>query len=276
MMTSPAAGIELTRLDLESLRERLPGPTRSAVDRIEVLDRIDSTNSRLMEAGPVPDGRFRVCVAEEQTAGRGRRGRSWVSPRGASLYLSLAVGLAPSEAVSGVLALALGVGVAETLQRYGAEGIGLKWPNDLCAHGAKLGGILVESRRGSDAPGLLVAGLGLNLCWTREQGASIDRAWTDLSSVTPAGLPDRNALAAAMIATLWGVVDRRASDGLDGLQGRYAAFDILRGREAVVQAADGQFAGRIQGLGPDGELCLRIGGRDRLFSSAEVSVRPLP
>lgn len=275
-MRAPAAPTELIRLDPGSLRERLPGAVLSALDRIEVLDRVDSTNSRVMASGPVPSGRFRVCVAEEQTAGRGRRGRSWVSPPGASLYLSLAVGLAPREPVSATLTLALGVGVAETLQGYGARGIGLKWPNDLYAGGAKLGGILVESRRAGDAPGLLVAGLGLNLCWTQEQGANIGRAWTDLSSVTPAGLPDRNALAAAMIATLWGGLDRRASAGLDALQGRYAALDILRGREAVVHAPDGQYAGRVQGLGPDGELCLRIGGRDRLFTSAEVSVRPLP
>jgi BirA family biotin operon repressor/biotin-[acetyl-CoA-carboxylase] ligase len=275
-MMALAASIELAPLDLETLLDRMAGPTGAALAGIEVLDRVDSTNSRVMEAGHVPDGRFRVCLAEEQTAGRGRRGRTWISPRGASLYLSLGIGLAPGQPVSGALPLALGVAVAEALRRYGSEGIGLKWPNDLYAHGAKLGGILVESRRLGRGAGILVAGLGLNLHWSQAQGAAIDQASTDLSSITPRGLPDRNTLAGALIEALWEILGRRLSDGFDDLQDRYAALDILRDREIVVQAFDGRYAGHAQGISSDGALRVCVDGNVRELTSAEVSVRLLP
>jgi BirA family biotin operon repressor/biotin-[acetyl-CoA-carboxylase] ligase len=274
-MMASVASIELPPLDLAMLCARMAGPTRAALAGMEVLERADSTNTRVMEAGHVPDGRFRVCLAEEQTAGRGRRGRTWVSPRGASLYLSLGIGLAPGECASQVLPLGLGVAVAETLRRYGSEGIGLKWPNDLYADGAKLGGILVESHRAGHGPGILVAGLGLNLRWTQAQGAAIDQAWTDLSRVTPGGLPDRHDLAAGLIEALWGNLGRSVTDGVDDLQGRYAALDILRGREVAVQTPDGRFVGHAQGIGPDGALRVRVDGLVCELTSAEASVRLL-
>lgn len=275
-MTALSSNTDLAPLDLETLRYHLPAATQAALAGLEVLDRVDSTNLRLMKCRDIAMGRFCACLAEEQTAGRGRHGRTWISPRGTSLCLSLGIRLEPMEGVPGALPLALGVAVAETLRGFGARGIALKWPNDIYARGAKLGGILVESRRGSRGPGILVAGLGLNLHWQSGEGAAIGQAWTDLSRITPRPLPERNALASALIAALWAVLDGRWSGALESLHTRYASLDLLSGREVVVEAPDGRYTGAVQGIGAGGALRVRIDGRDREFSSGDVSVRLSP
>lgn len=265
----------LQPLDPGRLEAGLGARSRRALAGLEVLERVDSTNARLLRRSDIAPRRFIACLAEEQTAGRGRRGRAWVSPRGNSIYMSLARCLAPAEPMAGALSLMLGIGVVEALSRFGARGIGLKWPNDLVVGGRKLGGILVETRRAPGGRGVLVAGLGVNLRWRKAAGDGIDQPWSDLATVMPAGLPERNTLAAALIDAMWQVLERPRS-GLDaGVYARYAALDALSGRNVVVDTPMGRFSGPAQGIGPDGALRVRVGGRVREFLAAEVSVRAL-
>ncbi|NIQ54189.1 MAG: biotin--[acetyl-CoA-carboxylase] ligase, partial [Gammaproteobacteria bacterium] len=109
-----------------------------------VLETVDSTNRYLLDAGAPAGSRLRACVAGAQTAGRGRRGRQWVSPPGANLYLSVSRTFAGGTDPVRGLSLAVGVAVAEALEGLGVTGLALKWPNDIQLAGRKLGGILVE------------------------------------------------------------------------------------------------------------------------------------
>jgi BirA family biotin operon repressor/biotin-[acetyl-CoA-carboxylase] ligase len=262
-------------LDRRLVIASLTASTRSALAGLQVLERVDSTNARLLRRDDLPTDRPTACLAEEQTAGRGRRGRPWISPPGGSLYMSLGIGLTPGERVAGTLSLELGIAVVETLNRLGAEGVGLKWPNDLYAAGAKLGGILVETRRRGGTGGVLVAGLGLNLCRHTAYGEGIDQSWTDLAAVAPSGLPERNGLAAALVDAMWTGLKRRGAIVSTGLAERFAALDVLSGRDVVLDTPSGRFTGSSQGIGSNGALRVGIDGGVREFTAAEVSVRPV-
>src|SRR4051812_41816190 len=130
---------------------------------VEVLQRCGSTNAELLAREPTRQPVF--LFADEQTAGRGRRGRRWHATPGAAIMFSLRWEFDPPAARLGGLSLAVGVSIATTLHRLGASDVGLKWPNDLLAcvasGGAKLGGILIETRT-SGSRIAAVIGVGLN------------------------------------------------------------------------------------------------------------------
>ena len=147
---------QLDMLDQEKLSA--PSPDAS----LELIPIIGSTNQHLLERTNTLESGS-VCIAEYQAAGRGRRGREWVSPFGANLYLSMYWRLDAGMAAAMGLSLVVGVAVVEALEEMGVEGIKLKWPNDLYHNDKKLAGILVELSGQSGGAAHIVIGLGLNL-----------------------------------------------------------------------------------------------------------------
>ena len=240
---------------------------------VEVVPTLDSTNTELMRRARAGQPYPVLLVALEQTAGKGRRGRQWVSAPGASLTLSLGLPLAPQD-WSG-LSLAVGVSVAEALHPQ----VQLKWPNDLWWQGRKLGGILVETA--SIGPQrYAVIGLGLNVQAPASlpPAAAIDGQLP--APVPPAGLQELDATCAqrdagewlaALAPTLLRDVLRFERDGLAPFLPRFATRDALRG--VAVQLSDGQ-SGTAAGIGPDGALWLDTAQGRVAVTSAEVSVRP--
>ncbi len=130
---------------------------------LEVLFETDSTNTHLQAAAAPAPGRPRICFAELQRAGRGRRGRSWLAPFGSGLTFSVAWTFPETPPGLPALGLAIGVAVAEALRALGAEEVGLKWPNDIVWRRRKLGGLLLQLRTETGGPATVVAGVGLNL-----------------------------------------------------------------------------------------------------------------
>jgi BirA family biotin operon repressor/biotin-[acetyl-CoA-carboxylase] ligase len=123
---------------------------------VEAHARIGSTNDRALELASTPGHAFAVVVADEQTAGRGRRGAHWHSPRGSGLWMSVVL---PGDRAASHGSLLVGLAVAEAIEGVAAGvRVGIKWPNDLMIRGGKVGGILCES-----AGAALVAGIGINL-----------------------------------------------------------------------------------------------------------------
>ena len=137
----------------------------AADERIESIDwfeSLDSTNDYLLAAPKPAPSMARVALADEQTSGRGRGDKRWVSAAGGGLWMSIAYTFAPTPPALSTLTLAIGSDIAHCLGEFGAGGIMLKWPNDLMLDHRKLGGILVETRTAA-ASSTIVCGIGINL-----------------------------------------------------------------------------------------------------------------
>ncbi len=254
----------------EAVVPRLPGFT------VEILPEIDSTNTELMRRARAGQADPVLLIAHHQSAGRGRRGRGWVSAPGDSLTFSLGLPLAPAD-WSG-LSLAVGVAVAEALH----PDIVLKWPNDLWVGGRKLAGILVEtasvvaaSGAGAaavDAPARrqAVIGIGINIA-PRPPPNGADIAPACLRELWPQA--DAPGALARVVPPLVRALQTFESAGFAPFVTRFAARDLLQGRDVTL--SDGT-VGRAAGVDPRGALLVHTAAGLQIVSSSEVSVRPTP
>lgn len=215
-----------------------------------------------------------VCLAEEQSAGRGRRGRAWLSPAGQSIYLSM--GWVFSGSVSGLqgLSLAVGVAVANALESFGVNQVMLKWPNDLMVRGSKLGGVLVELHSAADGQLHVVVGVGLNLRMPEDTSQRLGRAVVDLMSVTDV-IVSRNELGARLIDEIAFLLSTYAVTGFSAYRQAWAQLDALYGAEVEVTGLDGGnvLVGVARGVDEDGALRIEAASGMRLIFGGEVSVR---
>lgn len=258
-------------LDADRIRAQLQAATVDALSSLEVAWSLDSTNSELLRR-KAPDHGVDALLAEQQTGGRGRRGRQWASPIASNLYLSLSRQFSGGLARLGGLSLVVGVAVAEALRQAGYEAVGVKWPNDLLAQGRKLGGILVEGGGEHGGPVRAVIGIGVNVRMPAPVATTIDQAWTDLVGLGE-GAPSRNTMAAKLLDTLLPALDQFDRDGLPPFLARYAALDVLAGRAVTVHGPQGDEQGVADGIGDDGALRVRMGQAVRQVHAGEVSVR---
>ena len=246
---------------------------------VEVLPQVDSTNAELMRRARQGIVDPVLLTTPEQTAGKGRQGKVWLSAPEASLTFSLGLPLAPqtSSGWSG-LSLAVGVSVARALH----PAVQLKWPNDLWVHDHKLGGILVETAS-IDTVGKLastryaVVGVGLNI---HTPTLAPNAAHTDTPHPMPPtsvqALHGCNHLTAGQVLALVApalVADllRFEREGFAAFAEAYAQRDALKGR--AVRLSDGQ-EGLANGVAPDGSLWLLSDTQRIAISHQEVSVRP--
>ncbi|HEY1392946.1 MAG TPA: biotin--[acetyl-CoA-carboxylase] ligase [Methylibium sp.] len=267
-MSLPVAPTTMLRWPAEELWEALqplcPGLS------VEVATEVDSTSSRLLERARAGDASPCLLVAERQTAGRGRLGRSWEASPGASLTFSLALPLAP-RAWSG-LSLVAGVALAEALH----ERVRLKWPNDLwlvdgAGQGRKLGGILIETAQAAGGPRVAVVGVGLNIRQEAIAGETTSRASLDeleSGAQAPATL-------LRIAAPLLRVLQAFEREGFAPWMARYAARDALAGRSIrLLQHQGGSSEGQALGVDEQGALLVQTAAGLQTITSAEVSVRP--
>lgn len=232
---------------------------------VHVLERCASTNTLLLQ------GEFRppcLVAAEEQTAGRGRRGRRWYSAPGASATFSVAhLSRRPLRELAG-LSLVAGVAAAQALHKLGATRTRLKWPNDLVIDGDKLGGILVETRsaRGST---LAVIGIGINCRESANVEKRVRRGVTSLERSMHR--VSRNRVIAAIGNSLAHALARFEREGLAPTRPEWEALDALAGQRMRVRLADGRvLSGVAGGLAEDGGLRLTTARGVRTVHSARV------
>ena len=244
---------------------------RKELAALEVYFETDSTNQRLLEAGMTGDVHRHACVAEFQSAGRGRRGRQWVAPLGAGVCLSIAWRFDLAVGLSG-LSLAVAVAVRRALLRIGAHGIGLKWPNDLVWHHKKLAGILAEVRGETGGPCTVVIGVGVNVALPHEAAEMIEQPYTDLQSVMKCDV-SRNALAAALISELLKLLPQYEAGGLAPFLSEWRQADAVRGEQIELSLPNRRVLGRAMDIDDNGALLVNIDGTVSRFISGEVSVR---
>ena len=271
----PGRGYQLVHpvdlLDPVAIREAMHADARALLSGLEVAWSLDSTNAEALRCGAPSQG-TQVLFAERQTAGRGRRGRTWVGPLASSLLISLSRRFDGGLARLGGLSLVAGVGVAEALHALGAQGVALKWPNDLVVGARKLGGLLVEGSGEAAGAASAVIGLGLNLRMPDSMGVAVDQPWTDLSEQLDA-VPARNAVAACLLDHLLPALELFDQEGLAPFLPRYARFDALKDSDVTVHLESGPIAGTALGVAEDGGLRVRVDGTERRFHAGEVSVR---
>ncbi|MEW7983040.1 MAG: bifunctional biotin--[acetyl-CoA-carboxylase] ligase/biotin operon repressor BirA [gamma proteobacterium symbiont of Phacoides pectinatus] len=264
----------LELLDEALLRAGLDRSVLERIDRIDLHDHIDSTNSYLMGLAPEQQHPVQVCLAELQTAGRGRRGRAWVSPYGCNIYLSIGwlYPMGPGH-LSG-LSLLAGIAVVRALESLGIEGAGLKWPNDILREGRKLAGLLLEVSGEHAGPSRVVLGLGFNLRLSREAARAIDQPWIDLASIPGSAGIGRNRLAAQLLNQLIAMLGRFEGEGLAPWVEEWTRLDLYYGQPVILQMGQRRVAGVHQGIDPSGALLLESQGALQTFHGGEISLRP--
>ncbi len=267
-----------TFLEPASIRAHLSDAVAARLTSLEVAAVLPSTNQALVDA-PIAPGELCVCLAEHQTAGRGRRGRAWVAPPRSGLCLSVAYGFMSAPANLSALTLAMGVCAAEVLRQAGAAEVQLKWPNDLISGGAKLGGILTEVSGDARAAPIVVVGLGVNLALPRA-GLALDESQAalpvDLASLCAAA-PAPSVLAAALIDAMGTALLHYGDTGFEPFAARFAALDALMGQAVEFDGAGGKQRGVAGGITGDGSLRVRTGSGDTTVMAGDVSlVRSAP
>jgi BirA family biotin operon repressor/biotin-[acetyl-CoA-carboxylase] ligase len=261
----------LELLDAARIRAELDAPSRKRLGDLTVLWQTPSTSDAMLRSAAEGARDLSVCVAETQSAGRGRRGRGWQSPLGGNVYFSLLKRFPQGMGALSGLSLVAGLALIQALTDCGVSGIGLKWPNDVLADGRKLAGILVELGGEFLGPCHAVIGIGINL--RLPDTASIDQPAVDLAQLCGGTPPSRNRLIGQLLRRLIAALDRFNSDGFAGFQSDYAQHDLLAGRAVQVKTADAARDGVADGIDARGALRVRHGAVVVAYDSAEVSVR---
>jgi len=262
-------------LDAAQITASLSDTARPHVARVDTAWTLGSTNTALMERPYPRVGTGEALLAEYQTAGRGRRGRTWVAPPGGSICLSFSWVFGEVPRDLGALGLVIGVCAKEALTRLGVVGVGLKWPNDLLIDDRKLGGILIELRAESSGPACVVIGIGLNVALGAELLEKISATGIAPTDLVSAGLKGarRNVVAAGLISSFaQGLLDFER-EGLKPFVQKWMAVDALRGRPVTVMATEAAIKGIARGIDLDGALLVETPQGLQKFISGDVSVR---
>lgn len=260
-------GLDL--LNQEYILKQMSADAADLISKFEIFHSIESTNSYLL----AESDHGHVCMAERQLAGRGRRGRNWVSPFARNIYLSVSWTFqGGAQALEG-LSLAVGVAVAEAIASQGVDGVQLKWPNDVLHQGRKLGGILLEMSGDVSGECQLVLGIGLNVDMPEERSEDIEQAWVDLKQLGFKG--SRNELAAAMLERILPMLESYGQGGFAQYRDRWQSLDAFYGQSVYVSSAKQRTEGVANGVAENGALRLLVDDVEQHFSGGEVSLRLL-
>jgi len=261
----------LEMLDAAAIRAQLEPTLRKRLGAIDVHWQIDSTSSALLRRAAQGAADLSICVAEAQSAGRGRRGRDWISPLGGNVYFSLLRRFGAGMGALSGMSLVTGIAVKQALADCGVGKAGLKWPNDVLADGRKLAGILVELGGEYLGPCHAVIGIGINVRLQRKFKAG--QPSIDLAALCGDAAPSRNAVIARLLSRLIAALDRFESSGFAPFRAEFSRADLLAGQAVRVHAGKHMHDGVAEGVDDRGALRVRHDGVAMVYDSAEVSVR---
>ncbi len=238
---------------------------------IDVFSQISSTNdylSQLYFGNRQENDAYHICVAEEQTAGRGRFGHQWWSPAGVNLYLSVYCPHVTWRDDYEALSLWGLIAIAELLGQQGVSNIQLKWPNDICSDNRKLGGMLIERKSEQ-----LIIGIGLNVAMSSVETNSelpASNNWVDLLSLHPSWNMSRNELAANVFKVLRDILLKLENSTIQGLEHSWAKYDALLGKEIKFTYQDKRCSGTMSGVDEKGMIKIKTNEKILHLHSAHV------
>ena len=253
-------------LDKEKILSKLSNEFRSKVV-LELFDTISSTNDYLLTKEKNKNKDIKICIAEEQTKGRGRRGKSWISPKFKNIYFSLNSYL-KKEDLSG-LSIAVALSVSKVLTKINVASL-IKWPNDLLVGNKKICGILIETAK-EDELTKVVIGIGINV--NMEHSELIDQEWTSIKLEKKQSV-DRNSIITEMINQLCVTLNKFEQEEFDFFLKKFASLDLLKDKEFTLKDKPKEtFIGK--GIDNKGLLIAQNLKDQRIvkFSSGEVSLK---
>ncbi len=239
---------------------------------IEVHSIIDSTNNYLLRRIPSQVQKGQVCIAEYQQAGRGRRGRQWVSPFGSHIYLSMYWPLEQGMSEAMGLSLVIGLAISDVLKSLIDSEIQLKWPNDIYIAGKKVAGILIDLEGQAQGLSHCVIGVGINIKMSKLSAQHITQPWTDLSEYSQKKI-DRNILVANIIHSISVYLKKHQSEGFSTLLNEWHQQDIFLNRPVKIITGEKETFGIYRGVNEQGAMMLEVLGKIIPVYGGEVSLR---
>ncbi|NOX43270.1 MAG: bifunctional biotin--[acetyl-CoA-carboxylase] ligase/biotin operon repressor BirA [Gammaproteobacteria bacterium] len=266
-----AHAVEL--LDSTKILRSIEASTRNKISNLDVFLQLESTNAYLMGKVNSDIDKANVCFAEMQTAGRGRRGRKWISPFGGNIYMSILRHFSSDPQMLGGLGLALSVAIIRTLQDFGINDVKLKWPNDVIWQKRKLAGTLVEMVAESTGPCRVVMGIGFNADLSNSVSHQIDQPWVDLKTIL-GEVPSRNQLAGKLLQQLFNAITQFEQSGLSMFAEEWRRYDAYSGNHVSLLLPKDKISGICEGIDNMGALLVRVAdGQIQKFTSGEISLR---
>lgn len=264
-------GISL--LDEQRIRDNLSAQSLGHLHQLVTLRQVDSTNSWIQQQQLV-ENKATVCVAERQTAGRGRRGAGWVATPYRNLIFSMGWRFPNWPPSLPGLSLVVGLVCSQVLEILEVDGVAIKWPNDIYRHGAKLAGTLVQASGEASDYCDLVIGLGLNVHQLEAERAAVDQPVSDLSDL-PSPV-DRNQLAALIIDGLTEIMPLFAAQGFSPFRDAWEKRALYLGEAVQVHTRGTVQTGRMLGVDDQGALVfVSEAGVEQKLTEADISLRPV-
>lgn len=258
-------GLQAELLDVKRLRA-LVG---EGVD-LELLDSVGSTNDYARQE--VRRGReLQLVIAEEQTSGKGRRGRDWQSPYGSNLYFSLVWPVTEGMRQLEGLSLAVGLAVLRTIEDLGVTGAGLKWPNDVLVGRKKIAGILLELMGDLADKSYVVIGAGVNVNMVSSVDA-ISQPWTSIAEQVGRAV-SRHEVFELLYGHLQKVLSIQSEQGFEQLRDDWEARHLWHGKKVTISSANTSINGVVTGVNSRGELGIKTGEGVQYFAGGELSLR---
>jgi len=261
-------------LDIHQIKAYLSQRYHPYLDKMIILDEISSTNSYLLQQAQTQNNEVYVCLAEMQTAGRGRFNRHWSSPFGRNIYLSLLWHFLSDLTQLSGLSLVIAVSIVRALKKYGIkEDIGIKWPNDLSWQGRKLGGVLIELRGEFNHHCDAVIGVGLNLRMPEKLSKTLDFSLADLAEITKIELK-RNKIIGFLLEELLDSLAVFQEQGLKPFMKEFKALDATFNQPVKIIHDKNIFYGIGRGINEKGCFLLEDEqGEIHSFICGEASLR---
>ncbi len=260
-------------LEKYAILQHLAGLTKGFEDRLHLFNTIDSTSNFLVSQPVTECKQGAVCIAESQSGGRGRRGRSWVSTPYSNIMMSMAWRYDQGPAFVGGLSLAAGVAVVKALRQFGVSDVGLKWPNDILWNGRKLAGLLLDVQGEADGPSRVVVGLGVNVLIGEKDAPTIDQPWVDLRTILDEAV-DRNRLVAIIVSELEEMFLTFEMSGLSTFLPFWQEAHVYHGQTVRLLRGSEVLEGVVAGIEESGAIKLRDAtGHVIAYHSGEVSLR---
>ena len=222
-----------------------------------VFDTVASTNDTLADVASGGAAEGTAVIAEEQTAGRGRNGRTWQSPRARGLWMSVLLRpVLPAEKL-GSLSLGAALAVCRAIRRVAPVTATIKWPNDVFVGDRKVAGVLLESRFDTASVSFVVIGMGINVSQTAEEfPPELQDAATSLESAS--GNPvSRAELANAVLVELEHIYAELQSGNWERVREEVLAFSFIIGRRVSVRSGPDCYEGVAFDFSDDGGLVIR-------------------